>query len=192
MIHTLNKTQQRWLAVTILMLCVGVILSVIALPVWLANKSYRETITDMENRLEHMRRAAAISTSLRPQYEQLSSWQKTNTHYLKSNSPELAAAELQRLVKRIAVANGTEITSTQILASERNGESSRVVLKVRMRGELESIVKLFHALETGKPYLFLDNILIKASSGQRRRKNVSAQINLDVDLELTGYMQSPT
>lgn len=190
MIHSLNKTQHRWLALAILVLVMGGLLSITALPVWLASKSNRETITGMENRLEHIRRAATIGTSLRPQYEQLTRWRETNTHYLKSNSTELAAAELQRLVKRIAVANGTEIMSTQILTTGRNDDNSRVVLKVRMTGELESITRLFHALETSEPYLFLDNVVIKASGGQRSRRKVSTRKNLDVDLELTGYMQS--
>ncbi len=190
MIHTLNKTQRRWLALAILLLFLGGILSVTALPVWLASRSNQNIIADMENRLDHMRRAATISTSLRPQYEQLSRWHGSNTQYLKSNSIELAAAELQRLVKRIAVANNTKILSTQILATGRNEENTRVVLKVRMNGELESIVRLFHALETGEPYLFLDNVTIKASGGRRSQRKVSTRRNLDVDLELAGYLQS--
>lgn len=189
MIQTLNKTQRRWLALAILLLLLAGILSITALPVWLASSSNRDTIVDMENRIGHMRRAATISTSLRPQYEQLGRWHEANTQYLKSTSNELAAAELQQLVKRIAVANNTKIQSTQILTTGRDEENTRVVLKVRMSGELESIVRLFHALETGEPYLFLDNVTIKASGSRRSRRNLHARRNLDVDLELTGYMQ---
>ena len=59
-----------------------------------------------------------------------------------------------------------EVLSTQILpASEQEG-FNRVTLKVRMRGVLENTVKAFHALETGQPYLFLDNVSIR---GHARR-----------------------
>ena len=188
MMHTLNRTQQRWLALALLAMVVGGVLAITALPVWLASRSNNATITDLENRIAHFRRAATISASLRPKYEQLGRWHDTNTQYLKSSSIELAAAELQRLVKRHAVATGTEIISTQMLTGVRDEQIPRVALKVRMSGEMESIIRLFHELETGEPYLFLDNITIKSTGSTRSRRVANTGIRLDVDLEIAGYM----
>ena len=55
-----------------------------------------------------------------------------------------------------------------------------------MRGSLDKIVKVFHALETGQPYLFLDNISIRSHA--RRLRKVSYGSLLNVDFDLTGYM----
>ncbi|MEA2078716.1 MAG: type II secretion system protein N [Pseudomonadota bacterium] len=58
---------------------------------------------------------------MQPQYEQLKGWQTSGAQYLKSNSPALAAAELQRLVKRIVVAKNAQVVSTQILTTRQDG-----------------------------------------------------------------------
>jgi len=188
MIDTLTDRQRRLLALAILLLALGAICSITVVPVLLANQHYRETIADMEGRLEQLQRAAAIGTGLQPQYEQLRRWQETDSHYLKSSSSALAAAELQRLVKRIVVAKHAEVLSTQILTAAQEQDLNRISLKVRIRGTLENIVQVFYAIETSEPFMFLDNISVRAKSGRRGRSKIPAPQLLDMDLELIGYM----
>ena len=76
--------------------------------------------------------------------------------------------------------------STQILPATKESDFTRVALKVRMRGTLDNLVKVFHALETGQPYLFLDNVSVRKLG--RRRPNMAAGQGLDVDFDLIGYM----
>jgi general secretion pathway protein M len=188
MIDTLTDRQRRLLALAILLLALGAICSITVVPVLLANQHYRETIADMEGRLEQLQRAAAIGTGLQPQYEQLRRWQETDSHYLKSSSSALAAAELQRLVKRIVVAQHAEVLSTQILTTAQEQDLNRISLKLRIRGTLENIVQVFYAIETSEPFMFLDNISIRAKSVRRTLSKIPAPQLLDMDLELIGYM----
>lgn len=188
MIEKLNPKQRRLLALAILVLALGVVFSVSLLPVLLANQHYRETIASLESRLQKLQRAAAVGDSLQPQYEQLKRWQTSDAQYLKSNSAALAAAELQRLVKRVMVAKNAQVVSTQILTTRAEEGFDRVSLKVRLRGELENIVQAFHVLETGEPFVFLDNVSIRASRGRRVRGKVTTAQTLDVDMELIAYM----
>jgi len=187
-IEKLNPRQRRLLALAILVLALGAVFSVSVLPVLLANQHYRDTIDGLESRLQQLQRAAAIGDTLQPQYEQLKRWQTTDAHYLKSNSAALAAAELQRLVKRIIVAKNAEVVSTQILTTRQEEGFDRVALKVRIRGELENIVQAFHVLETGEPFVFLENVSVRASRGRRVRGQVATLQTLDIDMELIGYM----
>ena len=188
MIEKLNPQQRRLLALAILVLALGAVFSVSVLPVLLANQHYRDTIDGLESRLQQLQRAAAIGDTLQPQYEQLKRWRSSDAHYLKSNSAALAAAELQRLVKRIIVAKNAEVVSTQILTTRQEEGFDRVALKVRIRGELENIVQAFHVLETGEPFVFLENVSVRASRGRRVRGQVATLQTLDIDMELIGYM----
>ena len=188
MIEKLNPRQRRLLALAILVLALGAVFSLSVLPVLLANQHYRDTIDGLESRLQQLQRAAAIGDSLQPQYEQLKRWQTSDAHYLKSNSAALAAAELQRLVKRVIVSKNAEVVSTQILTTQQEEGFDRVSLKVRIRGELENIVQAFHVLETGEPFVFLDNVSVRASRGRRLRGQAPTLQTLDIDMELIGYM----
>ena len=188
MMEKLNLKQRRLLALTILVLALGAVFSVTVLPILLANHYYQDTIAGLENRLHQLQRAAAIGDTLQPQYEQLKSWQASNAQYLKSNSVALATAELQSLVKRILVAKNAEVVSTQILATGQEEGFDRVSLKVRIRGELEGIVQAFYVLETAEPFVFLDNVSIRANLGRRVRGHTPPVQRLDIDLELIGYM----
>ena len=188
MIEKLNPQQRRLLALAILALALGAVFSFSVLPVLLANQHYRDTIDGLENRLQQLQRAAAIGDTLQPQYEQLKRWRSSDAHYLKSNSAALAAAELQRLVKRIIVAKNAEVVSTQILTTRQEEGFDRVSLKVRIRGELENIVQAFHVIETGEPFVFLDNVSVRASRGRRLRGQTPTRQTMDIDMELIGYM----
>ena len=188
MIEKLNPRQRRLLALAILVLALGAVFSLSVLPVLLANQHYRDTIDGLESRLQQLQRAAAIGDSLQPQYEQLKRWQTSDAHYLKSNSAALAAAELQRLVKRVIVSKNAEVVSTQILTTRQEEGFDRVALKVRIRGELENIVQAFHVLETGEPFVFLDNVSVRASRGRRLRGQAPTLQTMDIDMELIAYM----
>ena len=188
MIEKLNPRQRRLLALAILVLALGAVFSLSVLPVLLANQHYRDTIDGLESRLQQLQRAAAIGDSLQPQYEQLKRWQTSDAHYLKSNSAALAAAELQRLVKRVIVSKNAEVVSTQILTTQQEEGFDRVSLKVRIRGELENIVQAFHVLESGEPFVFLENVSVRASRGRRVRGQVAPLQALDIDMELIAYM----
>jgi general secretion pathway protein M len=187
-IEKLNPRQRRLLALAILVLALGAVFSLSVLPVLLANQHYRDTIDGLESRLQQLQRAAAIGDSLQPQYEQLKRWQTSDAHYLKSNSAALAAAELQRLVKRVIVSKNAEVVSTQILTTQQEEGFDRVSLKVRIRGELENIVQAFHVLETGEPFVFLDNVSVRASRGRRLRGQAPTLQTMDIDMELIAYM----
>ena len=188
MIEKLDRKQRRLLALAILLLALALVFSITVLPVLLANQHYRDTIAGLEGRLQQLQRAAAIGDTLQPQYEQLKRWKTSDAQYLKSNSAALAAAELQRLVKRIIVSKNAEVVSTQILTTRQEEGFDRVALKVRIRGELENIIQAFYVIETGEPFVFMDNVSVRASRGRRIRGQAPTLQTLDIDMELIGYM----
>jgi len=186
MIDSLTKTQRQVLAVLILSLIVVTIFTLTVAPLWALNRHYLDTIDGLEGRLQILQRTVATGGGLRSQHEQLKRSLASNRHYLKSTSEALAAADLQQIVKQIAGSKSMEVLSTQILPVIEESDFTGVALKVRMRGELNNMVKVFHALETGQPYLFLDNVSVRSHARRNYKVNVGQKLNVDFDL--IGYM----
>ena len=188
MIESLSKTQRQALALAILALVLIMIFSLAIAPLWAINRHYLDTIDTLDTRLEKLQRSASAGTSLRSQHEQLKRSLASNRHYLKSTSEALAASNLQRIVEQVATSKGMEVLSTQILPASEESGFTRVALKVRMRGRLENTVEVFHALESGQPYLFLDNVSIRNHARTARKMAFVQTPALSVDFDLIGYM----
>ena len=188
MIKALDEKQQRQMAIVILVAFVGIVLSLTALPLWLANSSRQSNIDQLYDRLQRFRQVAEQDSSLRPEYEQLKRSQLSDGHYLKSDTVAVAGAELQRMIKDITTANRAQVLSTQILPARQEQGFIRIALKVRLRGTLPSILKSFYDIETGEVFLFLDSVSLRDSAGGRRRPGQIAIQQMDTDFDLIAFM----
>lgn len=185
MITKLDKKQQRQVAVGLLVVAVLALVSVTALPIWAANASRDTRLADGLERLQRYEQIAARDEKLLPQYEALVHRQKSAGNHLRSDTPAVAGAELQRMVKSITSANRTQIVSTQIQPFAEEQGFVRVALKVRLRGTLPAILESFYEIETDDLYMFLDNVSLRDNmigrSGARVRQ-------MDAEFDLIAYM----
>ena len=115
MITQLNKDRQRQLAVGLLVTVFIALLSVTALPIWAANASRDARLADGMERLQRYEQIAVRDEKLLPQYEALIRKQKSAGNHLRSDTPAVAGAELQRLVKTITSGNSTQMLCTDII-----------------------------------------------------------------------------
>lgn len=187
MIEQLSKADQRRLAVALLAVFFAAVLLVTVLPVWSANATYQNRIDDIQEQLQELRANAAADENLRPRFEQLRKSQMSDGHYLKSGTEAVAAAELQRIVKRITANNGTQILSTQILPHSQEEDFVRVALKVRMRGTLTGIVGSIYDIESSLTFLFMDKVSIR-NSARRRSVRQRTSNQFDTNFDLIAYM----
>lgn len=187
MIRALDARQQRQLAIALLGAALVALLSVTVLPVWLVNAAYQERIDTLGSRLQAYARVTERDAGLVPRFEALKRAQLSGGHYLRSETAAVAGAELQSLVKKIAGANGSQILSTQILPAVPEDGFVRVTLKLRMRGELESVLKSLHALESASVFLFIDKLSLRDSGIRARPRQVIVK-PMDADFDLVAYM----
>jgi general secretion pathway protein M len=166
------------------------VLLVTVLPVWSANASYQADIDRIQGQLSALRTGAAADKKLQPRFERLRQSQLSDGHYLKSGTEAVAAAELQRIVKRIAGSNETEILSTQILPSRQEEGFIRVALKVRVRATLTSMVQSLYEIESNATFLFMDNVSIR-DSARRRSNRQGVSKRFDADFDLVAFMPEP-
>ena len=187
MFDVLNAKQQTQLAISLLAIAIITVLCVTVLPAWRINASFQNQIDSLSSRLQVYDRITASDANLIPQFEAIKQAQLTGGHYLRSETVAVAGAELQRMVKEIAAANGSQILSTQILPTTQDQGFVEITLKVRMRGELWSVLESFHSIETNDVYLFIDNASIRDSGVGRRPRQLIVKL-MDADFELTAYM----
>lgn len=118
------------------------------------------------------------------------------TGYLEAVDDALAAAELQDRVKGVVEDAGGELRSAQSLKVEPVDTVAgvrRAGLKVRFSADIDSLATILYELETGEPYLFVEALSISEQRRQRRRRDEPEQaLELDVVVDLYGYMRDAT
>ena len=181
----------RWARRVVALLLLATVLLVAAwlvvAPVWEMGANYDNRVAELRHQLQRFTRVAAQQERLGSDLRRLQASGAGDRFYLGGSTSALAAAELQRVAKRVVVSSRGEVVSTQVVATDEDGRVQRVVLRVQMRGDISTLQRTFHALETGEPYLFLDNVRIRVWGGSvRRRVNDSVQ-KLDVAFDLMGF-----
>jgi general secretion pathway protein M len=187
MIANLHNKRQRQLALAILVAFIAAPLCITALPIWAANASRNATLAEGIERLQRYEQIAARDKELLPQYEAMIRKQKSAGNHLRSDTPAVAGAELQRLVKSIASRNKAQIMSTQILPTSEEEGFVRVALTVRVRGTLPAVLQSFHDIESDDVYMFLDNVSLRDNAVGRSQFKVQVR-PIDAEFDLIAYM----
>ncbi|MDF2180730.1 type II secretion system protein GspM [Neptuniibacter sp. CAU 1671] len=194
----LTLKQRRILALLLLVLVVVVIYQVLLGP--LLHK-YLEN-ADQIDRLEHQLSVyQRVSGDLEQQQEKLRQLRASNPSagmYLTESRPTLAAAELQQILNRLVGSSGGQLVSTQIIDSPKSEALPAVAIKVRLRCEIDELVALLYSVETHKPVMFVENLMLTSSAqndNQRARiTRRTAQLrrsvalpSLDLRFDLVAY-----
>ena len=185
MIDKLDRKRQRQLAIGILGGLVIAILMIPALPVWFANASRQAAMDQAHEHLQRYQQIAARDQELLPQYEALLRKQRSAGNHLRSETSAVAGAELQRLVKTITGRNQAQILSTQLLPVSEEQGFLRVALKVRLRGNIQSILQSLYDIETDDVYMFVDDLALRDNMVGRTKAQVRP---MDAEFELVAYM----
>lgn len=112
--------------------------------------------------------------------------------YLKGPSDALAAAELQDYARAVIEGAGGSLRSTQILpvsATDSKVPVRRATLRIQLRIDIKGLQKLLYQLETGKPYLFVDQLTVRQQRRRRRSKEPEQEPVLNVSFEVFGYVR---
>lgn len=186
-------TRGRLLAISILIgLCVLAPAAALS-PVWLSYRSNDARIQDLRMRQTQLERIASRRESLESEIKRLSSEQPSDRFYLENTTPALAAAELQALISKVvANAKGT-VVSTQPLPINTEKLLPRVRLRVKITGKIETLRNVIHQLESGTPYLLIDELSVTSQASRINRvSKVSLNKPLNVVFTLSGYMRPST
>ena len=189
LIEKMGASQQRQLAVGLLVIAVILLLCGTILPITLANRALNSEIETLYGRLQRLETIASQDEELRARYTKLRQSQATRGYFLQGDSEAVVSADLQRILKNITTGHGTQLMSTQILPAVQEDSLTRVSLRVRIRGPMEGLVESLYDLESNLALLFLDNISIRTAVSVKQRLRVTNNnLPFEASFDLTAYM----
>ncbi len=138
--------------------------------------------------MARLSRSAAHPGSYDAQIEVLLARINDSGLYIRADTEPLAAAAVQEHLKRAVGLHGGELRSVQSLPSLPEENLTRIGLRVVMTGVLGPMIHVLHELETGEPYLFVDNLQIKSTKRRRRRTQEQPVGRLSIRFDVYGYL----
>lgn len=181
---TLGPAYQRFLAVSILGLLIWGVISWIILPIADGFSTRSEEIKDLQFRLVQLENVNERRDRDLP--ERLESIERYDALglLLPEASERLATANLQARIGRMLDQRSVQIVSNQSVASKFESELTKISIRLRVVGDLESTQAALHAIELATPYLFVDELELRPSN--RQASETATQ--LESSLSLSAYM----
>jgi len=185
----MSKLQSRYLALFLLLVATTAVLWLLCYPLVSLYVSQSVLIERKESQIVRYRQLAESQESLEQELALLKRRSPAAAYYVAGETPALASARMQQYLKQIVERNGGELTSTQILTRDDGDESNSTSLKVRLTADLNASWQILYALESGRPMLFLDNLVISARPVRGRAAKGAPEISLDLNFDMTGYLR---
>jgi general secretion pathway protein M len=157
MIRRLTTLQRRAAALALLVAAAGLVYGSMLYPIINAHRDLNERIASLSHRVEQYQRLAQDREALQQALEQRKRIDAAKAYYLAERNPALAAAELQGLVKRAVEQAKGELISTQVTGGQR---ATEVIVKVQVRGDIRTLQRMLHALESARPIVFVNNLSV--------------------------------
>jgi|HubBroStandDraft_1064217.scaffolds.fasta_scaffold35531_2 general secretion pathway protein M len=186
----LSPAFRRTLALTILALLLLLGASAVA---WVADEysAAQGTAQELQAAIERRQQAEAKLAELQAALAALKQHQASTVGFLQSSTESLAAAELQSRIKSAVEGAHGELRSTQILPGREEGGFHRVSIRGQIVVDMAAMQRMFYELEASAPFLFLDNVEIRARATSRQRVQ-GENPQLDVRFDLSGYLRRAT
>ena len=186
--------RDRWLALGLLLAALGLGYLVLVHPWWtLPMREVETQIQELRQRDLRVRMQLQQAPQVAQRLQQAQRALAERPGFLRETSAELASAGLvQRLETAVATASpgnrSCAISNRSPLAADnRRDRFTRVAVQVRLRCGTPELAAVLHALESGTPALFVDNLNVMA---QRYQLSPGESGNgLDAAFELAGYLR---
>lgn len=187
-IRSLTPRQSRMLALSLLLVLLALIITIIAAPVFWLHRHYDQATEQQLDLLARYSRVGASGPELTKQLDVLKA-KGARSFFLKNTVPALAASEVQETVKGVVESNSGKISSMQIPEHKDDGNYRKVTVNIQMSASVSATQKIFHALETQRPYFMLDNVTIRSTAwkGQSGANVPGPEPEYAVQFEVAGY-----
>ena len=187
----------RFLAIVILLI-VLLVIYLVGIHWWFVapQLQVRADMEDLRDQQLHFRQAAAQRPEIEKRLAAIHEKEQSNQAFLTDTDQNAASAWLiQRLNQAIADhAKDEKRCSSNGQQQYTGGEDElykHVTVQARLRCDLEPLAAILYDLENGKPYLFVDQLMIYKQQTYQPPGSKVASSPLDVRFNLTGYLRQP-
>jgi hypothetical protein len=183
----LQPQHSRALAILLLALAVLLGVALIVLPFVLLHRHYDAAIESLQERGAVYQRTAARAPEYRKAIDALRG-ANGRRFFLTNTAPNLAAAELQDLVRTAIESNAGRITTIQTAQPREDGHFRLVGIDVQLFATTPNLQKILYALETQVPYAMVENITVRPLNAFRGFKPAPGnEPELSVQLDVVGF-----
>ncbi len=183
-------TRARLLAIGILLAGLGAAWLAIAQPVLDAFAAQDEAIGQSRETLAAYRRKIAMKPVLQARLAEMTRREAGLNDAIAGASAELAAANVQNLVKSMADADFAQIASVQNLPPVPAEGFERLDVEYDMTVPMTRLRSLLYRIEAGEPFLFLDGIDIRSPDNWQFADARAEAPSLQVHWTVRGYRRS--
>lgn len=186
----------RWQhALISFLILLGLVVLVYAACIQPAISYYQEKQNELQTQQDHLQRYINITSqkeTLIPYYKKQINQNIDSQNFLPAMAPSLAAAKLQEQMKSLLEKNQGQLISTQPIPAQPEEIFTPIMIKVHIKSNTETLLKVLHNLESSRPLAFVENIQIQRvgrSGKKRNRLGSNRNINiLNSRFDLKIYM----
>jgi general secretion pathway protein M len=187
----------RFLAV-VLLLIVLMLIYLIGIHWWFVapHMQFSNDMQDLRDQQQRFRQTIAEKPEIEKRLAEVRAYEQGNQAFLAETDANAASAALiQRLKQAMSDhakdENRCQNVSTQSYNSGEEELYKRVTVQARLKCDLEPLAAILYDLENGKPYLFVDQVMIYKQQTYTPPGAKVAPVPLDVRFNLSGYLRQP-
>ena len=178
-----SSRNKNYSIVLIVVIVLFVLIKFIVFPLVDKISEQKTTIEFKEQSLEKYVKAVEQKESLQIKLKELKKEsRKTNSSYLKGETPSLAAADLQKIIDGIAEENKVEIKSVKVLDSIQQEGLTAIPIQTMFNCDLAMLEKFISSIENNKKLLTIPELKIRV-------KNKRKPAGISVTMIITGFVQ---
>ncbi len=182
----LSKNQSSGMAVGLLVLCLTISFLLLFIPVNMLHRHYDQALDSLFDYLGRYQRIAESSAEVRTALDHVKKME-SRKHFLKNTGAALAASEIQETAKSLIEAGGGKLISMQVVPFKDEGGYRRITVNIQLTSNMTTLRKILYSVETGQPYLLVDNASIRTQANPMLRGVPGAEPEVVVQFDLSGY-----
>ena len=186
---TFSPRIRRLLALSILITLLLAVYNLAIGPLLDSYAANRRAIDEMRTAEGHYAELAREAPALQTQIETMQRQSAATAGYLEGQNESVVAAAMQERLKAAVVRTGGQLRSTQVVTSAENTKSHRIAVRGSMAISLAALQRVLYELESGSPYLFVDNLDVRPIVNPRAGGQIDADGLLDVSFDVYGYVR---
>jgi hypothetical protein len=180
----------RIAAVGLLVALVGAAYAIAVASPLVRQERNAQEISHLQDMLARYRRVAAEAPRIRSAIEALARESEANGLYLQGSTDALAAAQLVEQLKQVVQESRGRVSAAQNLPVETADELQKVSVRIQFTGSIETVQRVLHAVETGRPMLFIDGLEIRETARSQYAEASDSDPGLGVRLDISGYLRA--
>jgi general secretion pathway protein M len=193
----LQPKDGRLLAV-ILLVIVLLLVYMLGVHSWFVapHAAYFSEMRDLREQQQTFASIAAERPVIEQGLAQVRSYEQGNQAFLsETDSTAASAALIQRLKAAMSDHAKDESRCQNVSTQSYNGGEDelykRVTVQARLKCDLEPLAAILYDLENGKPYLFVDQVMIYKQQTYTPPGAKTVAVPLDVRFNVSGYLREP-